>query len=136
MDAAIQNVKLKGFAVLVVEDDEDTRDALRAMLELHGATVHVAGTAVEGLHALLQLRPDVLVCDLGLPGVDGYALIRQVRELPLVLGGSTAAVAVTAYAAEMTTKVLHAGFQAHLQKPVAPEDLVTTVAALGLKGRQ
>jgi CheY-like chemotaxis protein len=80
--------------------------------------------------------PDVLVCDLGLPGADGYALIRQIRELPLVLGGKTGAVALTAYSAELPTKVLHAGFQAYLTKPVEPDQLVTTVAGLALKTKQ
>jgi CheY-like chemotaxis protein len=78
----------------------------------------------------------VLVCDLGLPGADGYALIRQIRELPLVLGGRTGAVALTAYSSEMPTKVMHAGFQAYLTKPVEPSQLVSTVAGLAFKSRQ
>ena len=83
-----------------------------------------AGSAPEGLQAFLNAVPDVLVCDLGLPGADGYALIRQIRELPLVLGGRTGAVALTAYSSEMHTKVMHAGFQAYLTKPVEPSKLV------------
>jgi CheY-like chemotaxis protein len=98
--------------------------------------VACARSAAEGLRAFFANRPDVLVCDLGLPGADGYAFIRQIRELPAELGGSTGAVAVTAYAAEMPTKVLHAGFQAHLPKPVDPATLVQSVAALAFKQRQ
>ena len=132
----VSTSSLRGFNVLVVEDDQDTQDSMKAILEIEGASVSTAKSAVEGLQAFLRTRPDVLVCDLGLPDADGYALIRQIRELPLALGGTTVAVAVTAYAAEMPTKVLHAGFQAHLPKPVEPALLVKTVASLALKGKQ
>jgi CheY-like chemotaxis protein len=127
---------LNGIRVLLVEDHQDTQDALRYILEGKGAEVFTAGTAVEGMKVFLEAHPDVLVCDLGLPGADGYAFIRQIRELPTELGGGTGAVAVTAYAAEMPTKVLHAGFQAHLPKPVEPALLVQAVAALAYKERQ
>jgi len=82
---------LSGFRLLVVEDDQDTQEALRAVFEMKGAAVTTAGSALEGFQSFLRLRPDVIVCDLGLPGADGYALIRQIRELPPVMGGSTAA---------------------------------------------
>ena len=120
----------------MVEDDADTQEAVRRILEGEGASVVTAGSAPEGLQAVLNAVPDVLVCDLGLPGADGYALIRQIRELPLVLGGRTGAVALTAYSSEMPTKVMHAGFQAYLTKPVEPSTLVTTVAGLAFKSRQ
>jgi CheY-like chemotaxis protein len=135
-DPPLPDAPLAGFRLLVVEDDADTQEALRSIFELKGAAVTTASSALEGFQSFLRLRPDVIVCDLGLPGADGYALIRQIRELPPVMGGATAAVAVTAYSAEMTPKVLHAGFQAHLHKPVDPDDLVKTVAALALKARQ
>jgi CheY-like chemotaxis protein len=127
---------LTGFNVLVIEDDLDTQETVRQILEHEGASVVTAASAPEGLQAFLNSPPDVVVCDLGLPGADGYALIRQIRELPLVLGGRTGAVALTAYSSEMETKVLHAGFQAYLTKPVEPTNLVTTVAGLALKSRQ
>jgi len=126
---------LRGIRVLLVEDDQDSQDTMRLMLEMEGASVACATSAADGLRAFFARRPDVLVCDLGLPGADGYAFIRQIRELPMELGGATGAVAVTAYAAEMPTKVLHAGFQAHLQKPVMPDDVIKTVAALALQSR-
>lgn len=126
---------LRGVSVLVVEDDEDTQTMLRMILETEGAAVTTAGTAAEGLQSFLSLQPDVVVCDLGLPGADGYALLRQIRGLPGILGGTTAAVALTGYAAELTPKVLHAGFQAHLQKPVVPEEVIKTVAALALQSK-
>lgn len=131
-----QPASLRGIRVLLVEDDQDTQDTMKLMLEMEGAAVATATSAAEALRAFFTRRPDVLVCDLGLPGADGYAFIRQIRELPAELGGSTGAVAVTAYAAEMPTKVLHAGFQAHLPKPVEPVTLVQAVAALAFKERQ
>ena len=70
---------LAGFRLLVVEDDADTLEALRSVFELKGASVTTAGSALEGFQSFLRLRPDVIVCDLGLPGADGYALIRQIR---------------------------------------------------------
>ncbi len=127
---------LRGFSVLVVEDDLDMQQAIRHVLEKAGAAVTTADSAPEALKAFLNSRPDVLVCDLGLPGVDGYAFIRQIRELPLLLGARTAALALTAHSAEAPAKVLHAGFQAYLTKPVEPAELVNTVASLALKARQ
>jgi CheY-like chemotaxis protein len=132
----VPDAPLSGFRLLVVEDDTITQEALRTVFETRGAAVTTAASALEGFQSFLRQRPDVVVCDLGLPGADGYALIRQIRELPPLMGGGTAAVAVTAYSAEMTPKVLHAGFQAHLHKPVDTEDLVKTVAALAYKARQ
>ena len=133
---ALGRSALRGFNVLVVEDDPDTQDAIRRVLETEGAAVTTAESAPEALKAFLNSLPDVLVCDLGLPGVDGYAFIRQIRDLPVLLGGRTAALALTAYSAEMPAKVMHAGFQAYLTKPVEPGHLVSTVASLALKGRQ
>ena len=127
---------LTGIRVLLVEDHQDTQDALRFILEGKGAQVFTAGTAVDGMKVFLESHPDVLVCDLGLPGVDGYTLLRQIRALPGALGGQVGAVAVTAHAAELSTKVLHAGFQVHLAKPVEPEDIVSAIAALASRAKQ
>ena len=127
---------LNGIRVLLVEDHQDTQDALRYILEGKGAEVFTAGTAVEGMKVFLEAHPDVLVCDLGLPGVDGYTLLRQIRALPGALGGQVGAVAVTAHAAELSTKVLHAGFQVHLAKPIEPTELVGAVNALASRARQ
>jgi CheY-like chemotaxis protein len=127
---------LDGVRVLLVEDHQDTQDALRMILETQGALVFTAGSAVEGMKVFLESHPDVLVCDLGLPGVDGYMLLRQIRALPGALGGQVGAVAVTAHAAELSTKVLHAGFQVHLAKPVEPLDLVGAVNALASRAKQ
>lgn len=128
---------LDGVQVLVVDDEEDTRDLVRAMLEKCGAQVITVGSAAEALAALEQRRPDVLVSDLGMPEEDGYSLIRKVRALPAERGGQTPAAALTAYArVEDRLKVFRSGFQIHVPKPVEPIELVTVVATLvGRTGR-
>ena len=119
---------LTGLRVLVVEDEVDTRDALVVMMGEAGATVTAVGTAAEALAALREARPDVLVCDIGLPFEDGYTLIRAVRAQEN--GGSPIpAVALTAYAQESDReRALAAGFQRHLAKPVQPAKLLSVLA--------
>ena len=122
---------LKGLRVLVVDDEADTRDMLRAVLEQCRVEVITAGSASEALEALVHSRPDVLISDLGMPGEDGYALISKVRALPAESGGRIPAAALTAYVrAEDRVKVLRAGFQLHVPKPIEPAELVTVVANL------
>jgi signal transduction histidine kinase/ActR/RegA family two-component response regulator len=122
---------LDGLQVLVVDDDEDTRDMVRAVLEQCGAAVATAATAAEGFAALAQTRPDVLIADLGMPEEDGYSLIEKVRSLPAERGGQTPAAALTAYArVEDRLRVLRSGFQIHIPKPVEPIELVTVIASL------
>ncbi len=122
---------LRGLRVLVVDDEADTRDMLRAVLEHCRAEVFTAGSAPEALEAIAQLRPDVLISDVGMPGEDGYALIAKVRALPAERGGRIPAAALTAYVrAEDRVKVLRTGFQLHVPKPVEPAELVTVVAHL------
>ena len=122
---------LRGLRVLVVDDEADTRDMLRAVLEHCHAEVITAGSASEALEAIAQLRPDVLISDVGMPGDDGYSLIAKVRALPAERGGRIPAAALTAYVrAEDRVKVLRSGFQLHVPKPVEPAELVTVVAHL------
>ncbi len=122
---------LDGLRVLVVDDEQDTRDLLRAVLEKCGSEVTTAASAAEALDAIERLRPDVLISDLGMPDEDGYALIVKVRKLPAERGGQTPAAALTAYArVEDRLRVLRSGFQIHLPKPVEPTELVTVVANL------
>ncbi|MGH9942633.1 MAG: ATP-binding response regulator [Pyrinomonadaceae bacterium] len=122
---------LNGIRVLIVDDEADTRDLLRAVLERYESQVITAGSTAEALEAIVRLRPDVLVSDLGMPGEDGYALIAKVRALPAERGGQTPAAALTAYArVEDRLRVLRSGFQIHLPKPVEPAELVTVVANL------
>jgi PAS domain S-box-containing protein len=126
---------LDGITVLIVDDDGDTRALLRAMLEGSGAVVSTAASTREALSAISLAKPDVLICDIGMPGQDGYELIRQVRQLPEKQHGSIPAVALTAYARrEDVGRAIQAGYQVHLAKPVDPQGLARVVAALGRRG--
>lgn len=128
------DVKVDGAAaltVLVIDDDADSREVAARMLEGTGARVLTAGDATEGLALLRARRPDVLVADIGMPGMDGYALIRAVRQLATHEGADTPAAAMTALARdEDRQRALDAGYQAHLAKPVSREDLLATVSRL------
>ena len=120
---------LDGIRVLVVEDEVDARDALSVIMSQAGATVTAVGTARDALSKLTAWRPDVLVCDIGLPAEDGYALIGKVRALGVDRGGSVPAVALTAYAqASDRARALAAGFQAHVAKPCEPDQLLRVLA--------
>jgi CheY-like chemotaxis protein len=123
--------ELDGLHLLVVDDEEDTRALLKIVLEDCGARVTTASSAREAIIALKKLRPDVLISDLGMPGEDGYELIKKVRALSEEEGGQTPSAALTAYARlEDRTKVLRSGFQIHIPKPVEPAELVAVVANL------
>jgi CheY-like chemotaxis protein len=125
------NLRLAGLRVLVVDDDEDAHLLLQRVLEDRGATVAVAASSQQALDALERCRPDVIVSDIGMPGMDGYGLIRSVRTLPPERGSCTPAIALTAYAGtEDTQRVFSAGFQWHLPKPVDLGRLVTLIANL------
>jgi CheY-like chemotaxis protein/two-component sensor histidine kinase len=115
--------KLDGLRVLVIDDMQDTRDALETILKSLGAEVRTAESAREGFDALKEFKPDVLLCDIAMPEEDGYTLIQKVRALKPGQGGKTPAVALTAYAgAEAARRALGAKFDNHVAKPV---DLVT-----------
>jgi signal transduction histidine kinase len=123
--------RLRGVRVMVVDDEQDARDVLGEILRRGGAEVTTAASSQEGLQLLGRVRPDVVVSDIAMPDEDGYAFIRCVRQLSADDGGSTPAIALTAYAREEDrAKSLAAGFQAHLAKPVEPADLVGAVAEL------
>jgi len=123
--------ELDGLRLLVVDDEEDTRTLLKIVLEKCGAAVTTASSAHEALAALKEIRPDVLISDLGMPEEDGYALIKKVRALSEADGGNTPSAALTAYArVEDRMKVLRSGFQIHIPKPVEPAELVAVVANL------
>ncbi|HXH83233.1 MAG TPA: ATP-binding protein [Candidatus Tectomicrobia bacterium] len=124
-------VRLDGVRVLLVEDDVDGRAMLAMVLEADGAIVVTAGSAGEALATLDTIRPDVMVADIGLPDVDGIALIRQLRARGAEHGGATPAIAFTGYAgAEDHALTLAAGFQAYIQKPVDLDGLIATIASL------
>lgn len=124
-------MKLGGIRVLVVDDEPDARALVKRLLENCEAVVTTAASASEALEALRRAKPDVVISDIGMPGEDGYALIRMVRALPPDEGGDVPAVALTAYArSEDRTRALLSGFQSHVAKPVEPTELVATVASL------
>jgi PAS domain S-box-containing protein len=123
--------ELEGLHVLVVDDEDDGRTLVSAVLESCGAKVTAANSVAAGLKAVRALLPDVLLSDLGMPGEDGYSLIKQVRALPAEQGGLIPAAALTAYArVEDRMRVLRAGFQIHLPKPIEPAELIAVVANL------
>ncbi len=122
---------LARLKVLVVDDDRDARDILRYMLEECGADVITAENAGEALIALRVERPDLLLSDIGMPGVDGYELMRRIRQLGPEEGGRVPAVAISAFArSEDRRRALMAGYQMHLSKPVEPAELRAVCASL------
>lgn len=122
---------LSGLRALVVDDEEDTRDMLCAVLEMCGAQVTLAGSASEALHLFELAPPDVLLSDIGMPDQDGYALIAQIRDLPGDKGGRVPAVALTAYArTDDRTRALVSGFNTYVPKPVEPLELTLVIASL------
>ena len=125
------DISLAGLRLLVVDDDEDALVLMRMALGRRGAEVTTAASAAEALDAMGISKPDVLICDIGMPQTDGYALLRQVRALPPEKGGHIPAVALTAYAGEGDKQRAFAvGFQAHLAKPVTPHELAVTIAGV------
>jgi signal transduction histidine kinase len=124
---------LAGLDVLLVEDEPETRRALSAVLELSGATVNAVANAAAAFDHVRADSPDVFVSDIGLPGEDGYSLMRRISTLSAERGQPRLpAMALTAYArSEDRDRALAAGFQAYAAKPIEPEDLVRAVATLG-----
>ena len=125
---------LAGLRVLLVEDEPDSADLFRRVLEGQGATVELSADATRAYEAMTEAPPDVLVADIGLPGEDGYSLLRRVRALPADLGGAVPAAALTAYAGPAHAELARqAGYALHLPKPVTPDELVSAVASLARK---
>jgi PAS domain S-box-containing protein len=123
---------LEGVRVLVVDDDADVRGMMQAVLSERGAQVRAAASAGEALDAAQREPPDVLVSDLAMPEMDGYALLRELRGRPQT--PPIPAAAVTAYARpEDRKQALLAGFQMHVAKPIEPDELVAVVASLAGK---
>jgi PAS domain S-box-containing protein len=124
-------VDLNGVSVLFVDDAADNREVVRRLLEERNARVLLAGSGEEALAMLSIEGTDVLVSDIGMPGMDGYQLIRRVRALPREQGGDVKAVALTALAREEDReRALDAGFHAHLAKPIQPMELVALIGML------
>jgi len=125
---------LAGLKVLVVDDDPDSRDLVAFLLQEYGVEVIVVASALEALTTLTNNQPDLLLCDIGMPDMDGYMLMRQIRALPPEKGGQIPAIALTAYAGESNQQqALKAGFQWHLAKPVEPMDVIAVIMEITKK---
>ena len=123
--------RLDGLNILVVDDEPDTRELLKQGLEYCGANVRVAGSASEAVDELVVSVPDILISDVGMPGIDGYDLIRQIRDLPRNRGGKVAAIALTAYTrTEDRLQALRAGYDMHVPKPVELAELVAVAVSV------
>jgi CheY-like chemotaxis protein len=122
---------LRDVRILVVDDQEDARDLLRAMLAQYGALVTTVDSARAALEEIDQRPPDVVLSDVGMPHEDGYALIRQLRGRATQRGGRIPAIAVTAYASVADrAAALESGYQAHVAKPFDPAELARTIAGV------
>ena len=120
-----------GIRMLIVDDDADSREMLRYVLEDKHAQILTVGSAHEALNQFSVFNPDILISDLGMPEMDGYDLIRQIRALPPENGGQTPAIALTGYASpEEEKRVRRSGFDIHLAKPVDFQKLVEIIKNL------
>ncbi|HET7402235.1 MAG TPA: PAS domain S-box protein, partial [Usitatibacter sp.] len=121
---------LSGLHVLVVDDDDDGRELVRRLIAECGAEVELASSGAEALQAVRARRPAVMVSDIGMPGMDGYEMMRRLRETTSS-SAPLPAIALTAFARpEDRERALACGFAAHVAKPVEPAELVATVARL------
>jgi len=128
--SAVGRPRLDGQTILVVEDHADARDLVAAVLEGAGARVLVVSSAEEAIETVRQIRPDVLLTDLGLPGEDGYALLRRFQALY----PNVPAIALTAYARTSDReRALAHGFDRYLIKPIEPDELVSEIASVWLQ---
>jgi signal transduction histidine kinase/ActR/RegA family two-component response regulator len=129
--------RLDGLHVLIVEDNADGREVITMMIEAAGGRAAAVGSVREALEAVASLHPDVLVSDIGLPDEDGYALIRRIRSREAERGGFLPAVAMTGFVrTEDRARVLAAGFQVHVPKPVNPVELTAAIAAVARDPRR
>ncbi|MCF2150342.1 response regulator [Desmonostoc muscorum LEGE 12446] len=133
-DSAFDNrsdLNLNGLQALLVDDNRDSRDFIAFLLEQYGVQVTEVDSASEALSSLGQAKFDLLISDVGMPDMDGYTLIRQIRKQSPEQGGEIPAIALTAYAGESDRQqALAAGFQQHISKPIEPELLVQTILTI------
>jgi len=123
--------ELRGIRILVVDDDDDSRDLVVSILEKCEAITFAASSAEQALSIIVRDHPDVLVSDIGMPGMDGYELVRAIRALPDERAQRVPAVAVTAYARqEDQRRALAEGFQLHVAKPIEPAAFALAIARI------
>ncbi len=122
------NDRLSDLRILVVDDDRDTREMLRFILEQDAAQVIAASSVAEALESYKISRPDVIVADIAMPEYNGYALIAQIRAHDKELGRSTPAIALTAYTSPADeATALAAGFQKYMSKPFEPAKIIEAI---------
>ncbi|MBE9224446.1 response regulator [Phormidium sp. LEGE 05292] len=122
---------LQDIRVLLIDDEPDARELIAFILKEAGAIATVVSSASEALKIFPQVKPDLVVSDIGMPEIDGYMLIQKIRAMPPEQGGKVPAIALTAYAGEINQrKAIVAGFQRHLAKPVETNDLIETIITL------
>ncbi|MEA5504489.1 PAS domain S-box protein [Halotia wernerae UHCC 0503] len=122
---------LSGVQILLVDDQADVREFFTFALEQYGATVTAVESASEALKVLSQSQPDILLSDIGMPLMDGYMLLREVRTRSPEQNGQIPAIALSAYAGDFNQKqALAAGFQKHVSKPAEPIELATAIVNL------
>jgi CheY-like chemotaxis protein len=128
--AAPLGATLDGVTVLVVDDEPDSRSLIQRLLEDRHAAVLEAGSAAEAIGHLATQVPDAIVSDIGMPGEDGYAMIKRIRAMTGAIA-QVPAIALTAYARkEDRLRALSAGYQVHLAKPVEPGELVAMLQSI------
>jgi CheY-like chemotaxis protein len=126
----MSDTRLKSIKVVAVDDNADSRELLKAILERSSAETTVVSSGQEALAAIKNVHPDVLICDLAMPEMDGYELLENVRRLEPELGELPVIAFTAAARNEDRAQTRRAGFQAHLAKPVEPDELVTTILEL------
>jgi CheY-like chemotaxis protein/two-component sensor histidine kinase len=125
----VRDSDLSGIHILVVDDETDSREFVAFVLEQAGAIVTTVASGIDALRAFSQSVPNIIVSDIGMPVMDGYMLMRQIRALPE--GKEIPAIALTAYAGELDRQQAEAaGFQRHVAKPIEPEVVVAIVVEL------
>jgi CheY-like chemotaxis protein len=122
---------LEGISIVLAEDDDDARDALRLALEARGASLRCVKDGAAALAAIRERPPDVVISDISMPGEDGHAFLKKLRALPPRHGGRTPAVALTAFhGRDARLASVHAGYHYHLTKPFDPDKLVEILVGL------
>jgi PAS domain S-box-containing protein len=129
--------RLDGISVLVVDDEADARELIVAILAQRGAAVVGVGSPREARARLQSFRPQVIVCDVSMPGEDGYQFVQTIRQLPRDQGGDIPIVALTACAkVQDRRRAFDAGFNNHVPKPVNPEELASVIRNLANLNRR
>jgi len=121
---------LEGLNVLVVDDNSDSRVLVSVILETYGAQAREVASAQAALEAIAEIQPDLIICDLHMPGQDGCSFIRQLRSLPPEQGGQIPAIALSGASDEEKNQALACGFEQFFLKPVDPDGLIEVITTL------